>query len=120
VTEAYPSLLNKFDGISLRVPVPAGSIVDVTFIAKKQTTVEEIESLLKSASQSDRWQGLLSTSADPSVSSDIIGNTVPCIVDMEMIRVVNGNLVKVLAWYDNEYGYTGSLILHLKKLLTKL
>ncbi len=120
VTVAYPELEGKFDGISLRVPVPAGSIVDVTFISKKSTTAEEVVKLLEQAATSDRWQGILEVSHEPLVSSDIVGRTVPCIVDAEMVRVVNGNLVKVLAWYDNEYGYTHTLVRHVEEVVSNL
>lgn len=117
VTVAYPVLAGKFDGISLRVPVPAGSIVDVTFIAKRSTTAEEVIQILTKASQDNRWKGILEVTTEPLVSSDIIGQTTPCIVDAEMVRVVDGNLVKVLAWYDNEYGYTGSLVKHVEQVI---
>ncbi len=115
VTKAFPALTGLFDGISIRVPVPVGSLVDVTFISKKPTTVEEVNKLLTDASRSSRWKGLLAVTDEPIVSSDIIGVTVPSIVDLEMTRVVGGNLVKVMAWYDNEYGYTATLIQHVLK-----
>jgi len=114
VGQVYPKLAGKFDGISLRVPVPAGSIVDVTFIASRPTTAAEVISVLESAAATDRWKGLLQVSHEPLVSSDIVGVPVPCIVDAEMVRVVDGNLVKVLAWYDNEWGYTHSLVEHVR------
>jgi glyceraldehyde 3-phosphate dehydrogenase len=115
VGEVYPKLKGKFDGISLRVPVPAGSIVDVTFIASRPTTVSEVISALEAAAQTDTWRGILSVSHEPLVSSDIVGMPIPCIVDAEMVRVVDGNLVKVLAWYDNEWGYTHSLVEHVRR-----
>lgn len=115
VTKAFPALTGLFDGISIRVPVPVGSLVDVTFISKKPTTVEEVNKLLTDASMSDRWKGLLTVTDEPIVSSDIIGVTIPSIVDLEMTRVVGGNLVKVMAWYDNEYGYTATLVNHVIK-----
>ena len=115
VGEVYSALAGKFDGISLRVPVPAGSIVDVTFIAKRATSVEEINAALTAASKTDRWNGLLAVSNEALVSSDIVGTPIPCIVDLEMTKVVDGNLVKVLAWYDNEWGYTASLIKHVEE-----
>lgn len=120
VAVAYPKLVDKFDGISLRVPVPAGSIVDVTFIASRPTSADEVIKALTDASQTDRWNTVLEVNHDPLVSSDIIGRTVPCIVDAQMVRVVDGNLVKVLAWYDNEYGYTGSLVRHVEKVIQGL
>lgn len=115
VTKAFPALTGKFDGISIRVPVPVGSLVDITFISKKPTTAEEVNKILIDASQSDKWRGLLTATDEPIVSSDIIGVTIPSIVDLEMTRVVDGNLVKVMAWYDNEMGYTATLIQHVLK-----
>lgn len=115
VTKAFPALTGLFDGISIRVPVPVGSLVDVTFISKKATTVEEVNKILIDATQSDRWAGLLTATDEPIVSSDIIGVTIPSIVDLQMTRVVGGNLVKVMAWYDNEMGYTATLVNHVIK-----
>lgn len=112
VTKAYPSLAGKFDGISLRVPVPAGSIADITFIAKRNTSAEEVNDILRKASVSARWQGIFTTIDEELVSSDIVGERFASIADLGMTRVVDGNLVKVLAWYDNEAGYTHTLIEH--------
>lgn len=112
VTKAYPSLAGKFDGISLRVPVPAGSIADITFIAKRNTSAEEVNDILRKASVSERWQGIFTTTDEELVSSDIIGERFASIADLGMTRVVDCNLVKVLAWYDNEAGYTHTLIEH--------
>lgn len=114
-TKALPQLENKFDGIALRVPVPAGSISDITFIAKQDTTVEEVNDILKKATLDDRWRNILAVVSDPIVSQDIVGNTHTSIVDLAMTRVVDGNLVKVLAWYDNEVGYTSTLVQHVIK-----
>lgn len=115
VTKAFPALKGLFDGISIRVPVPVGSLVDITFISKKVTTAEEVNKILTDASMTDRWKGLLTVTDEPIVSSDIIGVTIPSIVDLEMTRVVGGNLVKVMAWYDNEMGYTHTLVEHVIK-----
>lgn len=112
VTKAYPTLAGKFDGISLRVPVPAGSIADITFIAKRPTTVEEVNAALMSAAALPRWNGIFSATNESLVSSDIIGQRFASIADVGMTRVVDGNLVKVLAWYDNEAGYTHTLVEH--------
>ncbi len=114
VTKAIPDLEHKFDGISLRVPVIAGSIADVTFIAKRDTSSEEVNKILEEASKEDRWKGIFTVSHEPLVSSDIIGQPYGSIADLEMTRVVGGNLVKVLAWYDNEMGYTHTLLRHVK------
>ncbi len=112
VTQAYETLSGKFDGISLRVPVPSGSIVDVTFIAKRNTTAEEVNEMLRTASGDPRWAGIFAASDEELVSSDIIGEEFASIADLGMTRVVDGNLVKVLAWYDNEAGYTHTLVEH--------
>lgn len=112
VTKAIPELAGKFDGIACRVPVVAGSIADVTFLAKRDTSVEEINEILSDAAQSERWAGIFAVSNEQIVSSDIIGRTEGSIADLGMTRVVDGNLVKVMAWYDNEMGYTNTLIRH--------
>ena len=115
VTKAYPSLEGKFDGVSLRVPVPAGSIADITFVAKRATSAEEVNSILRTAAGESRWKGLFAATDEPLVSSDIIGNTHASIADLAMTRVVDGTLVKVLAWYDNEAGYTRTLVEHVAR-----
>lgn len=115
VTKAYPLLTGKFDGISLRVPVPAGSIADITFIAKRPTTAEEVNEILRKAAKEERWQGLFQASDEEYVSSDIVGQRFASIADLGMTRVVDGTLVKVLAWYDNEAGYTATLVRHALK-----
>ncbi len=115
VTKAYPELEGLFDGISIRVPVPAGSIVDVTFIAKKNTTAEEVNEILKKASQDSKWSKVFAVTDEPLVSSDILGNSHACIADLAMTRVVGGNLVKIMGWYDNEMGYTYTLVEHVIK-----
>jgi glyceraldehyde 3-phosphate dehydrogenase len=112
VTKAYPPLDGKFDGISLRVPVPAGSIADITFIAKRPTTIEEINDVLRAAAKNGRWEGIFSATDEELVSSDIVGQRFASIADLSMTRVVDRNLVKVLAWYDNEAGYTHTLVEH--------
>ncbi|MFM7088969.1 MAG: type I glyceraldehyde-3-phosphate dehydrogenase [Candidatus Paceibacterota bacterium] len=115
VTKAYPSLEGLFDGISIRVPVPAGSIVDVTFISKKETTTEEVNAILKKASMDPRWSKVFAVTEEPWVSSDILGNPHASIADLPLTRVIGGNLVKVMAWYDNEMGYTYTLVDHVIK-----
>ena len=112
VTQAYPQLAGKFDGISLRVPVAAGSIADITFLAKRATSAEEVNAVLREAAKDPRWEGIFSASDEELVSSDIVGEPTASIADLGMTRVVDGNLVKVMAWYDNEMGYTESLVRH--------
>jgi glyceraldehyde 3-phosphate dehydrogenase len=115
VTKVYPSLSGKFDGISLRVPVAAGSIADVTFIAKRATSAEEVNNILRNAAKDTRWSSIFSATEEELVSSDIVGERFASIADLGMTRVVDGTLVKVLAWYDNEAGYTHTLIEHVVK-----
>lgn len=115
VTKVLTDLKSKFDGISIRVPVVVGSIVDVTFIAKKDTTAEEVNSILEKAAKEKRWAGIFTTTKEQLVSSDIVGNPHASIADLSFTRVVGGNLVKVLAWYDNEMGYTYTLVEHVVK-----
>jgi len=113
--KAFTQLENKFDGISIRVPVVAGSIVDITFIAKRNTTVDEVNIALKKASGTPRWKNIFAVTEEELVSSDILGNSHASIADLKFTRVVDGNLVKVLAWYDNEMGYTYTLVDHVIK-----
>ena len=113
-----PELEGKFDGIAMRVPVATGSIVDITFIAKRKTSVEEINNIFKKAAQEPRWQGILKVTEDPIVSSDIIGEPYGAIVDLNFTRVVDGDLVKILSWYDNEWGYVATLVKHVLNIIS--
>lgn len=112
VGKALPQMVGKFDGISMRVPVISGSIADVTFIAKRNTSVEEINNLLIKAAGEERWKKVFSVTDEPLVSSDIVGSSFASIADLGLTKVIDGNLVKVCAWYDNEMGYTHALIEH--------
>lgn len=109
-TEAIPELKGKFDGMAIRVPIIDVSLSDFTFVLKKKTTVEEINEVFKKAAKSARWKGILGVSDIPLVSCDFIGSAISSVVDLEMTRVVDGDLVKVLAWYDNEWGYSHRLM----------
>lgn len=115
-TKVIPELEGKFDGIALRVPVVSGSIVDVTFVASRDTSAEEVNDILLQASQTPRWNKIFGATYEPIVSSDIVGSDKASIADLSFTRVVGGNLVKVLAWYDNEMGYTYALAEHVAKL----
>ncbi len=115
VTKVATQLEGKFDGISIRVPVVTGSLVDVTFIAKRNTTADEVNGILKKAAAEARWNGIFTVTEEDLVSHDIIGNRHASIADLAFTRVVGGNLVKVLAWYDNEMGYTHTLVEHVIK-----
>jgi glyceraldehyde 3-phosphate dehydrogenase len=120
VTKAFTKLEGLFDGISIRVPVPAGSIVDVTFISKKPTTAEEVNRVLYEAAANDKWKHVFAATEEELVSSDILGLPFASIADLKMTRVVGGNLVKVLAWYDNEMGYTHTLVEHVARAGAKI
>ena len=110
VTKVLPGLRGKFDGISMRVPTPVVSISDVTVLLSRNVTVEEINSVFIKASKEPFYQGVLTVSDDPLVSRDYIGSSYSGIVDLSLTRVVDGNLVKVCIWYDNEWGYSNRLI----------
>ena len=115
-TKALPQYLGKFDGVAVRVPVPVGSISDVTFIAERPTTAEEINSILEDEAASERYRYVISTTDEPLVSTDIVKSPFAAIVDLAMTRVVDGDLVKVLAWYDNEWGFTNQMIRQIQSL----
>lgn len=115
VTKAFTSLEGLFDGISIRVPTPAGSIADITFISKTETSIEDVNRALKRASDDPKWAGIFQATEEELVSSDIIGLPFASIADLKMTRVVGGNLVKVMAWYDNEMGYTHTLVEHVAR-----
>ena len=107
---------NKFDGIAIRTPVPVGSISDITFITDRRTSVEEINSILLNESKTDRYKFVLAVSNEPLVSSDIVQSSFASIIDLEMTRVVDGNLVKILAWYDNEWGFTNQMVRQIREI----
>jgi len=118
VSRAINEMEGKFDGIAFRVPVVAGSVADITFISKKKTSVKEVNDVLKKAAKSKRWEGIFTVTEDPIVSSDIIGKSYGAIADLSFTRVVDGNLVKVLSWYDNEFGYVSTLVKHVRNITT--
>ena len=108
--KAYAPLTGIFDGLAIRVPVPVGSLSDFTFLLKKNTTKEQINDAFKKAASSETYKGVLTVSEDPLVSSDIVGNPHSSIVDLSLTQVVGGNMVKVIVWYDNEFGYANRLV----------
>ncbi len=116
VTKAVKSLKNIFDGIAIRTPVPTVSLADITFVASRKTSVEEINKIFKEEAENPRWKGMLSVIDVPVVSTDLIGTTTASIVDLGFTKVVDGDLVKVLVWYDNEWGYGTTLVRHIKNL----
>jgi len=116
ITKTLPQYIGKFDGIAVRTPVPVGSISDITFIASRNTTPEEINAILEEESKTDRYKLVLSVTNEPIVSTDIIRSPFAAVADLEMTRVVDGDLVKVMAWYDNEWGFTNQMIRQIKEL----
>jgi glyceraldehyde 3-phosphate dehydrogenase len=109
-TKALPQLKGKFDGVAVRGPVPVGSLADIVFLSSRETSVDEVNHILREEAKSSRYAGILGVSEDPIVSSDIIKDTRASIVDLGMTQVIDGDLVKVMTWYDNEWGYTAQLI----------
>lgn len=110
VTRVIPELVGLFDGHSMRVPTLVVSLTDFTFVLKKKTTVEEMNNVLEEAAKSAQYKKILAVTYEPLVSSDFIGNPYSSIVDLSLTKVVDGDLVKVVAWYDNEWGYSNRLI----------
>lgn len=109
-TKTLPEYKGKFDGVALRVPIPVGSISDLTFVTDRDVTVEEINSIFEEESTSDRYKNVLSVTDKPFVSSDIVKCPYASTVDLGMTRVVDGDLLKIMTWYDNEWGFTNQMI----------
>lgn len=120
VGRVLKELDGKFDGIAVRTPVVCGSLADITFLAKRKTSVKEINEILKKAAVAPEMKGILEVSEEPLVSSDIIGNENAAIVDLSFTKVVDADLVKVLVWYDNEWGYCATLVKHILKVAETL
>jgi glyceraldehyde 3-phosphate dehydrogenase len=112
-----PQYRNKFDGLAIRAPVPVGSLVDLVFVTERSTSVEEVNRIFTEEADSARYKGVLGVTNDPIVSSDIIKDSRASIVDLGMTQVVEGDLVKVLSWYDNEWGYVSQMIREAVRLL---
>ena len=109
-TQAYKPLKDKFDGVSIRVPVPVVSLSDITALLKEDVRAEEINEAFRAAAKNPLYKEILGVTDEQVVSSDFIGDPRSAIVDLQMTRVVDGNLVKVMAWYDNEWGYSNRLV----------
>ncbi|MBD3250411.1 MAG: type I glyceraldehyde-3-phosphate dehydrogenase [Candidatus Pacebacteria bacterium] len=109
-TEIIPELQGLFDGMAVRVPIPTGSLSDLTFVTSRATSVKEVNQLFRQAAQSERWQGTLAVTDEPIVSSDIVGRPEASIVDLSLTQVIDGDLVKVISWYDNEWGYCAQML----------
>ncbi|MBR9692181.1 type I glyceraldehyde-3-phosphate dehydrogenase [Candidatus Woesearchaeota archaeon] len=118
VTEVIPELAGKLDGMAIRVPVPDGSVTDFVVEVEKGTTAEEINKLFKSVAENE-LKGILEYTEEPLVSTDIIGNPHSCIFDALSTNVIEGNLIKVLGWYDNEWGYSCRMVDMIKVIMSK-
>jgi glyceraldehyde 3-phosphate dehydrogenase len=109
-TRALPEYAGRFDGIAIRAPITVGSIADLTFVTTRSTSVDEVNRVFSEEAETKRYAGVLGVSRDPLVSSDIIGDSRASVIDLELTRVVDGDLVKVMSWYDNEWGYANQML----------
>jgi glyceraldehyde 3-phosphate dehydrogenase len=109
-TRALPQYASLFDGIAIRAPVAVGSIADITFVTSRKTTVDEVNRIFAEEAETERYAGVLGVSRDPLVSSDVVGDPRASVVDLELTKVVDGDLVKVMSWYDNEWGYANQMV----------
>jgi glyceraldehyde 3-phosphate dehydrogenase len=116
-TRAVPELTGRFDGVAVRAPIPVGSIADIVFVASRPTTAEEVNDAFRQEAAAERYQGILGVSEDPLVSADIVGDPRAAVVDLDLTRVVDGTLVKVMARYDNEWGFTQQMIREARSVL---
>ncbi|RJQ32965.1 type I glyceraldehyde-3-phosphate dehydrogenase [Candidatus Parcubacteria bacterium] len=114
--KVLPQMEGKFDGVAVRVPVPSGSLIDLTFVASRKTSAEEINEIFRRAANDPKWQGVMKVSEEQLVSSDIVGEPYGSIVDLSFTKVIDGDLVKIFSWYDNEWGYCAMLIKHIENL----
>ncbi|MFP4612125.1 MAG: type I glyceraldehyde-3-phosphate dehydrogenase [Spirochaetaceae bacterium] len=118
-TKVLPQHQGKFDGMALRVPVPVGSISDITFVTERPTSVEEVNNILREEAATDKYKGIMSVMEDEIASSDIVADPHASIVDLNGTMVVDGDLLKVTAWYDNEWGYSHQMVREAKKIITR-
>jgi glyceraldehyde 3-phosphate dehydrogenase len=109
-TKVLPEYHNKFDGVAIRGPVTAGSIADVTFMTQRATSVEEVNNIFREEAGSERYMGIVGVNVEPIVSSDIIMDPRASVIDFNMTQVVDGDLVKIMSWYDNEWGYVNQMV----------
>jgi glyceraldehyde 3-phosphate dehydrogenase len=116
IGEVIPELKGKLDGMAMRVPVPVGSVTDLVCVLEKSPSAEEVNEAYRSAAASDHWAGILEYTEDPIVSSDIVGNPASCIID-GLSTMAHGDQVKVIGWYDNEWGYSCRLVDLIDRLL---
>ncbi len=116
-TKVLPQYAGKFDGTALRVPVPVGSVSDITFVSERPTSVEEVNAIFTEEAASDRYKDVVRVSQEEIVSSDIVGDPHASIIDLPLTQVIDGDLVKVFAWYDNEWGYSNQVVREARQVL---
>jgi glyceraldehyde 3-phosphate dehydrogenase len=116
-TRAVPELAGRFDGVAVRAPIPVGSVADIVFVARRPTMAEEVNDAFRQEAATARYAGTLGVTEEPLVSSDIVGDARAAVVDLELTRVVDTTLVKVMAWYDNEWGFTHQMIREARSIL---
>jgi glyceraldehyde 3-phosphate dehydrogenase len=109
-TRALPAYAGKFDGVAIRAPILVGSIADMTFVTSRRTSIDEVNRVLTEESETRRYAGVVGVSREPLVSSDIVGDSRASVVDLDLTKVIDGDLVKVMCWYDNEWGYANQMV----------
>ena len=109
-TDVLPQYSGKFDGVAVRGPIPVGSLADLVFLTERETSADEVNAIFREESKSERYQGVLGVAEDPIVSSDIVRDSRASIMDPTMTQVVDGDLLKVMSWYDNEWGYSSQMV----------
>ena len=119
-TRALPEYRGRFDGVAIRVPVPVGSLADIVGLTETRTTVDNVNRIFTEEAASDRYRGVVGVTTDPLVSSDIIGDSRASVVDLGMTQVVDGDLVKVMSWYDNEWGYSSQIVREASRIATAI
>ena len=116
-TRAVPELAGRFDGVAVRAPIPVGSLADIVFVASRPTTAEEVNEAFRQEAATPRYEGILGIAEDPLVSADIVRDPRAAVLDLELTKVVDETLVKVMAWYDNEWGFTHQMIREARRIL---
>ena len=109
-TKVLPQYEGRFDGMAARIPIPCGSLTDMVILAEKPTTVDDVNAILSEETESQRYQGILGVTKEPLVSADIIGDSRASVVDLSMTQVIDGDLLKIMSWYDNEWGYAAQMV----------
>ena len=117
---ALPEYRGRFDGVAIRAPVPVGSLADIVVLIAKRTTVEEVNRIFAEEAESQRYRGVVGVTTDPIVSSDIIGDSRASVIDLAMTQVVDGDLVKIMSWYDNEWGYSSQIVREAARIATAI